>query len=126
MFAALGQDGLPPRAKDTLTVTHQGTGQALAHAAISGGRSAEGALQRGLPDQAEDGHPGRAGNACPGSYTRGDVLRITLEVNASADMTWVVITDPCPAAPPFWAAAWAATADRHAGRKARRLPAGCV
>ena len=28
--------------------------------------------------------------------TRGDVLRITLEVNASADMTWSVITDPVP------------------------------
>jgi uncharacterized protein YfaS (alpha-2-macroglobulin family) len=30
-------------------------------------------------------------------YTRGDVLRITLEVNATADMTWVAITDPIPA-----------------------------
>ena len=29
-------------------------------------------------------------------YTRGDVLRIALEVNASADMTWVAITDPIP------------------------------
>ena len=32
----------------------------------------------------------------PGKLTRGDVLRVTLEVNASADMTWVVITDPVP------------------------------
>ena len=32
----------------------------------------------------------------PGVYTRGDVVRITLEVNASADMTWVAITDPVP------------------------------
>ena len=31
-----------------------------------------------------------------GQYTRGDVLRVTLEVNASADMTWVAITDPVP------------------------------
>jgi alpha-2-macroglobulin len=31
-----------------------------------------------------------------GSYTRGDVVRITLEVNASSDMTWVAITDPIP------------------------------
>ena len=31
-----------------------------------------------------------------GSYSRGDILRITLEVNASADMTWVVMTDPIP------------------------------
>ncbi|MDF1485972.1 MG2 domain-containing protein [Ramlibacter sp. H39-3-26] len=28
--------------------------------------------------------------------TRGDVWRVTLEVNASADMTWVAITDPIP------------------------------
>jgi len=34
--------------------------------------------------------------ATTGKYTRGDVLRITLEVNASADMTWVAITDPIP------------------------------
>ena len=32
-----------------------------------------------------------------GRYSRGDVLRITLTVNASADMSWVVITDPVPA-----------------------------
>jgi uncharacterized protein YfaS (alpha-2-macroglobulin family) len=40
----------------------------------------------------------QANKALPaGSYTRGDVLRITLEVNASADMSWAVITDPVPA-----------------------------
>lgn len=32
--------------------------------------------------------------AKPGRYSRGDVLRIALEVNATADMTWVAITDP--------------------------------
>ena len=31
-----------------------------------------------------------------GSYTRGDVLRITLEINASTDMSWVALTDPVP------------------------------
>jgi len=35
--------------------------------------------------------------AVPGQYTRGDILRISVEVNASADMTWVVVTDPIPA-----------------------------
>ena len=30
-------------------------------------------------------------------YTRGDVLRIKLDVEASADMTWVVVADPIPA-----------------------------
>ena len=29
-----------------------------------------------------------------GQYTRGDVLRVTLEVTSQADMTWVAITDP--------------------------------
>ncbi|WP_313299415.1 MG2 domain-containing protein [Diaphorobacter sp.] len=30
------------------------------------------------------------------TFTRGDVLRVKLEVNASSDMTWVAITDPIP------------------------------
>nr|WP_233168297.1 MG2 domain-containing protein [Xylophilus sp. ASV27] len=34
--------------------------------------------------------------ATKGQWTRGDVLRVTLEVTASADMTWVVISDPVP------------------------------
>ena len=32
-----------------------------------------------------------------GVFTRGDVLRIKLEVDSSADMTWVVVADPIPA-----------------------------
>ncbi|MDM0012603.1 MG2 domain-containing protein [Variovorax sp. J22P168] len=35
--------------------------------------------------------------AVAGTYTRGDVLRVSLEVHASADMSWVAITDPIPA-----------------------------
>lgn len=35
--------------------------------------------------------------AVKGRYSRGDVLRISLEVNASADMSWVVLSDPVPA-----------------------------
>lgn len=34
--------------------------------------------------------------AVAGRISRGDVLRVTLEVNASADMTWVVVSDPIP------------------------------
>jgi len=34
--------------------------------------------------------------AVKGVFTRGDVLRVTLEVDASADMTWVALTDPVP------------------------------
>ncbi len=32
-----------------------------------------------------------------GVFMRGDVLRIRLEVDSSADMTWVVVADPIPA-----------------------------
>jgi alpha-2-macroglobulin len=32
-----------------------------------------------------------------GSWKRGDVVRVRLEVNASADMTWVALSDPIPA-----------------------------
>jgi uncharacterized protein YfaS (alpha-2-macroglobulin family) len=32
-----------------------------------------------------------------GLFTRGDVWRVKLEVDASADMTWVVVADPVPA-----------------------------
>jgi uncharacterized protein YfaS (alpha-2-macroglobulin family) len=32
-----------------------------------------------------------------GVWTRGDVLRIKLDIDAQADMTWVVVSDPVPA-----------------------------
>ena len=32
-----------------------------------------------------------------GAYSRGDVLRVRLEIQADADMTWVVLGDPVPA-----------------------------
>lgn len=32
-----------------------------------------------------------------GAWTRGDVYRVTLEIDAQADMTWVVVDDPIPA-----------------------------
>lgn len=33
----------------------------------------------------------------PGHYSRGDVLRVRLELEAQADMAWVVVDDPIPA-----------------------------
>jgi hypothetical protein len=32
-----------------------------------------------------------------GRWSRGDVLRIKLEIESQADMTWVVVNDPIPA-----------------------------
>ena len=31
-----------------------------------------------------------------GAYSRGDVLRITLDIDAQSDMTWVALSDPIP------------------------------
>ncbi len=33
----------------------------------------------------------------PGVYSRGDVLRVRLELESQSDMTWVVVNDPIPA-----------------------------
>jgi uncharacterized protein YfaS (alpha-2-macroglobulin family) len=33
----------------------------------------------------------------PGGYSRGDILRITLDIDAQADMTQVAVSDPIPA-----------------------------
>ena len=35
-------------------------------------------------------------NLPAGHYTRGDVLRVTLDIDAHNDMTWVAISDPIP------------------------------
>jgi len=87
------KDGL----KDTLNVTHQGPGkpwltlQSVAAVLLKEPFNAGYQIKKTIQpvEQANKGLPA-------GSYTRGDVLRITLEVNASADMSWAVITDPVP------------------------------
>ena len=33
----------------------------------------------------------------PAGWSRGDILRVRLEVEAQADQTWVVVSDPVPA-----------------------------
>jgi uncharacterized protein YfaS (alpha-2-macroglobulin family) len=83
--------------KNTLTVTHQGAGkpwltlQSLAAVQLKAPFNAGYQIKKTITpvEQANKSLP-------VGLYTRGDVIRITLEVNASADMTWVVISDPVP------------------------------
>ncbi|MBU1442870.1 MAG: alpha-2-macroglobulin [Gammaproteobacteria bacterium] len=83
----------PEAARDTLLVTHSGTGkpwltlQSLAAVKLEAPRASGYAIRKTIVP---------AEQAAPGRYTRGDVLRITLEVDASTDMTWVAITDPIP------------------------------
>ncbi|RYZ11273.1 MAG: alpha-2-macroglobulin, partial [Comamonadaceae bacterium] len=87
-----GADGLPVR--DTLLVTQQGSGkpwltvQSVAAVRLKAPFSAGYSIRKSIAPVEQ---------AVPGKYTRGDVLRVTLEVDASADMTWVAITDPVPA-----------------------------
>ncbi|MEO5658523.1 MAG: alpha-2-macroglobulin, partial [Polaromonas sp.] len=79
--------------KDTLTVTHQGTGkpwltlQSIAAIQLKAPFNAGYQIKKTIQPVEQ---------AVKGVYTRGDVIRVTLEVNASADMTWVVISDPIP------------------------------
>jgi hypothetical protein len=83
-----------PPGKTELTMAHQGSGhpwisiQSLAalplQAPVSSGytiRKSFTALER----------------RAAGRWSRGDIVRIRLEIDAQADMTWVVVNDPVPA-----------------------------
>ena len=80
-------------AKDTLKVMHQGGGkpwltlQSIAAVPLKEAFNAGYQIKKTIQPVEQ---------ATKGIYTRGDVIRITLEVNASADMTWVAVTDPIP------------------------------
>ena len=83
---------------DTLAVAHQGTGkpwltvQSLAAIPLAAPRAAGYRIRRSVEPV------GQADKSlAPGTYRRGDIVRVTLDVNASADMTWVVVADPIPA-----------------------------
>ncbi|WP_422823515.1 MG2 domain-containing protein [Variovorax rhizosphaerae] len=83
----------PPAARENLQVTQTGTGkpwltmQSVAAVQLKAPFAAGYAIKKSITPVEQ---------ASAGKYTRGDVLRVSLEVNASADMTWVVITDPIP------------------------------
>ena len=79
--------------KDSLNVTHTGSGkpwltlQSLAAVQLKEPFNAGYQIKKTIEPVEQ---------AVKGIYSRGDVVRITLEVNASSDMTWVAITDPVP------------------------------
>ncbi|MBY0455263.1 MAG: alpha-2-macroglobulin [Burkholderiaceae bacterium] len=93
MFLPWGKAG----GKDALAVTHQGSGkpwltlQSVAAIELKVPFAAGYSLRKTITpvEQSNKSLP-------PGHYTRGDVLRVALEVSASADMAWVAITDPIP------------------------------
>lgn len=93
MFLPWPTSPASPAAHDTLLVTQSGTGkpwltaQSIAAVELKAPFAAGYAIKKAVTPVEQ---------AVPGIYTRGDVLRVSLEVNASADMTWVAITDPIP------------------------------
>jgi len=83
--------------KDSLNVTHQGPGKPWLTLQSVAAIQLKAPFNAGYQIKKTITPVEQANKALPaGTYTRGDVLRITLEVNASADMTWVAITDPVP------------------------------
>ena len=51
-------------------------------------------------------------------WSRGDVVRVLLEVEAQSDMTWVVLSDPIPAGSAILTVGLEPGADKNAGRVA--------
>ena len=88
----------PPGVQQPLAVTHAGSGkpwvtlQSLAAVDLKAPFSAGYQIRKTITpvEQADKALPA-------GQYTRGDILRVTLEVTGSSDMTWVAVTDPVPA-----------------------------
>ena len=84
--------------KGQLSVAQQGTGkpwltvQSVAAVALKAPFASGYSVKKTITpvEQADKGLLGG------GQYTRGDVLRVTLEIQAKTDMTWVAITDPIP------------------------------
>jgi alpha-2-macroglobulin len=83
-----------PKTKEKLTVTHEGTGkpwaviQSLAAIPLKEPFSSGYRIKKTLIPVEQKSE---------GKWSRGDVVRVNLEVEAQADMTWVVVSDPVPA-----------------------------
>ncbi|MBM0104769.1 hypothetical protein JM946_08420 [Steroidobacter sp. S1-65] len=78
----------------SLDITHQGTGAPWAMVRATAALPLDKPLSSGFHTTRtvtpiEQQHPGR--------WTRGDVARVTLQIEAQSDMTWVVVDDPVPA-----------------------------
>jgi uncharacterized protein YfaS (alpha-2-macroglobulin family) len=102
-----------PDAQAELSVVHQGAGkpwltvQGLAALPLKAPLSNGYTLRRTVA-ALERKHPER--------WSRGDILRVRLEIDAQADMTWVAVSDPVPAG--------AAILGTGLGRDSRLLASG--
>ncbi|HTF99012.1 MAG TPA: MG2 domain-containing protein [Nitrospirota bacterium] len=83
-----------PKIKSDLMISHQGTGkpwvtvQSLAAIPLKEPFSSGYAIKKTVTPVEQKKK---------GAWTRGDVMRVKLDVEAQADMTWVVVNDPVPA-----------------------------
>lgn len=84
----------PQSGRGELALSHQGSGAPWAIVQASAAIALEKPLSAGL---ALRRRVEAVQAAVPGRHSRGDILRVTLEIDASQDLTWVVLDDPVPA-----------------------------
>ena len=94
-----------PGASGTLNVVQEGSGKpwltvrSLAAVPLTAPLRAGYSVTRSVTavDPKAGATTGATTTNAAGRWTRGDVLRVRLEVEAQSDMTWVVVSDPVPA-----------------------------
>ena len=83
-----------PEKKSTLRIEHQGQGrpwatvQSIAAIPLKSPFASGYSIKKSITP---------VERKSPNVWTRGDVMRVKLEINARSDMTWVVVSDPIPA-----------------------------
>ncbi len=102
-----------PAGRQTLTLTHAGDGAPWA--------TVQGLAAVPLRSPFSSGYRIRktvtaVEKKAKGLWSRGDVVRVVLEVEAQSDMTWVVLSDPIPAGSSVIAAGLEPGRERDAGR----------
>ncbi len=83
-----------PRGEETLALAHQGEG---APWAIVQSRAALPLKEPLFTGYRVTRSVKPVDQKSPGRWSRGDVYRVTLDIDAQSDMTWVVVDDPVPA-----------------------------
>ncbi|MDD1651247.1 MAG: hypothetical protein LUO80_12780, partial [Methylococcaceae bacterium] len=83
-----------PEGRELLSLTQVGTGKPWAMVQVKAALPLTSPLSAGFKLQ-RTVQP--VEQKIPGVWTRGDTARVTLELEAQSDMTWVVVDDPVPA-----------------------------
>jgi uncharacterized protein YfaS (alpha-2-macroglobulin family) len=83
-----------PKGKESLKVTHQGSGRPWAVIRSLAAIPLKESLSSGYGIKKTYSPVTQKES---GKWSRGDVIRVRLEIESQADMTWVVVNDPVPA-----------------------------